>query len=94
MIAWHGIPQARSDGAESFGVEFWRIVPGRRLSRGDESDCIRTVHVSLEKGINFIDTSPFYGLTKSETVLGKALKRIPRDRYILSRPKWGDMARS
>ena len=50
----------------------------------DENDCIRTVHVSLEKGINFIDTSPFYGLTKSETILGKALKGIPRDRYIFA----------
>jgi aryl-alcohol dehydrogenase-like predicted oxidoreductase len=38
----------------------------------------------LDLGINFIDVSPYYGLTKAETVLGKALKGIPRDRYYLA----------
>jgi L-galactose dehydrogenase len=49
----------------------------------DEAEGIRTVHAALDLGINFIDTSPFYGATKSETVLGKALRGIPRDRYFL-----------
>jgi L-galactose dehydrogenase len=49
----------------------------------EESEGIRTVHAALDLGINFIDTSPFYGVTKSETVLGKALRGIPRDRYLL-----------
>jgi L-galactose dehydrogenase len=66
---------ALSFGASSLGGVFHQV---------EESDCIRTVHVSLENGINFIDTSPFYGLTKSETVLGKALKTVPRDTYILA----------
>ena len=34
--------------------------------------------------MNFIDVSPYYGHYKAETVLGKALKDIPRDRYYLS----------
>src|SRR5689334_15695633 len=50
----------------------------------DETEGIRTVHTAIDLGINFIDVSPFYGLTKAETVLGKALKSIPRDRYILA----------
>jgi len=50
----------------------------------EESAAIRTVRVALDAGINFLDSSPFYGLTKSETVLGKALKGVPRDRYILA----------
>jgi L-galactose dehydrogenase len=66
---------ALSFGASSLGGVFGPV---------NESDCIRTVHVSLEKGITFIDTSPFYGLTKSETVLGKALKTVPRDKFILA----------
>jgi L-galactose dehydrogenase len=49
----------------------------------DESEGIRTVHTALDLGINFIDTSPYYGVTKSETVLGKALRGIARDRYLL-----------
>lgn len=50
----------------------------------DESEGIRTVHTALDLGINFIDVSPYYGDTKAETVLGKALKGIARDRYILA----------
>ena len=50
----------------------------------DESEGIRTVHIALDHGINLIDTAPFYGLTKAETVLGKALKGIQRDRYLLA----------
>lgn len=50
----------------------------------NEEDGIRAVHTALDLGINFIDVSPFYGLTKAETVLGKALRGIPRDSYILA----------
>ncbi|MFD2332902.1 aldo/keto reductase [Cohnella sp. GCM10020058] len=50
----------------------------------DEGESIRTVHAAIDAGINYIDVSPYYGLTKAETVLGKALKEIPRDKYVLS----------
>ncbi|MBB6634554.1 aldo/keto reductase [Cohnella thailandensis] len=50
----------------------------------DEADSIRTVHQAIDCGINLIDVSPYYGLTKAETVLGKSLKDIPRDKYFLS----------
>ena len=66
---------ALSFGASSLGGVFKPV---------DESVAIRTVHTALESGINFIDVSPFYGYTKAETVLGKALKGIPRDRYFLA----------
>jgi L-galactose dehydrogenase len=50
----------------------------------DESEATRTVHTAVDLGINFIDVSPYYGITKAETVLGKALKEIPRDKYYLA----------
>lgn len=50
----------------------------------DESEGLRTVEVALDLGINFIDVSPYYGLTKAETVLGRALAGIRRDRYLLA----------
>jgi len=50
----------------------------------DERESIRTVHAALDAGINYIDVSPYYGLTKAETVLGKAIREIPRDRFLLS----------
>ncbi|MCC9076442.1 aldo/keto reductase [Litorilinea aerophila] len=50
----------------------------------DEAEGIRTVHTALDLGINFIDVSPYYGLTRAETVLGKALRGIPRTQYVLA----------
>jgi L-galactose dehydrogenase len=49
-----------------------------------ENEAIRAVHVALDGGINYLDVAPAYGGTVSETVLGKALRGIPRDRYYLS----------
>jgi L-galactose dehydrogenase len=49
-----------------------------------EEDGVRAVHTSLDHGINLIDTAPYYGATKAETVLGKALKGVARDRYLLA----------
>ncbi len=63
-----------SFGASSLGHAF-------RPSELQES--IRSVHTALDLGMNFIDTSPFYGCGISEVVLGFALKGVPRDRYLL-----------
>lgn len=49
-----------------------------------ESEAVAAVHAAVDNGINFIDVSPYYGHYKAETVLGKALLEIPRDRYYLS----------
>ncbi len=64
-----------SYGASSLGSVFRDI---------DEDRGIEAVRVSIENGINFIDVSPYYGVTKAETVLGKALRGIERDRYYLA----------
>lgn len=50
----------------------------------DDAESIRTVHTALDHGVNFIDVSPYYGATKAETVLGRALREIKRDRYYLA----------
>jgi L-galactose dehydrogenase len=50
----------------------------------DEAEGIRTVHTALDLGINFIDVSPYYGVTRAETVLGKALATLSRESYILA----------
>ncbi|MBI2685264.1 MAG: aldo/keto reductase [Acidobacteria bacterium] len=49
---------------------------------GDEAT--KLVHAALDSGINLIDTSPFYGVTRSESVLGPALKGVRRDRFIMA----------
>ena len=62
-------------GASSLGGVFRHI---------SEKDAIEAVFTALDGGINYIDVSPYYGHYKAETVLGKALKNIPREKYFLS----------
>lgn len=50
----------------------------------DEHESIEAVETAIDGGINLIDVSPYYGHYKAETVLGKALRHIPRDKYYLS----------
>ena len=50
----------------------------------NESESFKAVETAIEGGINFIDVSPYYGHYKAETVLGKALRNIPREKYFLS----------
>src|SRR5881628_3662660 len=63
-----------SFGASSLGQEFRNV---------DLDEAIRSVHVALDAGMNFIDTSPFYGRGMSEVLLGVALRGMPRERYLL-----------
>ena len=49
-----------------------------------EEDAIEAVYTAVDSGINLLDVSPYYGHYKAETVLGKALKNIPRNKYYLS----------
>lgn len=49
----------------------------------NELEGIKSVHTAIDLGVNFIDVSPYYGVTRAEVVLGKALKHIPRDAYYL-----------
>lgn len=49
-----------------------------------EKDGIRAVRTAIDLGINFIDVAPFYGRTMAESMLGQALKGIPRERFLLA----------
>lgn len=66
---------ALSFGASSLGSVFRETK---------ESKAVAAVHTAVEGGMNFIDVSPYYGHYKAETVLGKALREIQRDKYYLS----------
>jgi L-galactose dehydrogenase len=50
----------------------------------DEGEAIRAVHAALDCGINYFDVAPAYGGTRSEALLGKALRGVARSRYFLS----------
>ena len=62
-------------GASSLGAVFHDFDKARGLE---------SVFTAIDQGINFIDVSPYYGHYKAETVLGEALRQIPRDKFILS----------
>ena len=61
-------------GASSLGQEFRSVTL---------DEALRSVRVALDCGLNFIDTSPFYGRGMSEVLLGMALKGVPRESYLL-----------
>ena len=63
-----------SFGASSLGQEFRSVAL---------DDALKSVQVALDCGLNFIDTSPFYGRGMSEVLLGIALRGVPRDSYKL-----------
>ena len=64
-----------SFGASSIGAEFRPI---------DVPEAIRCVRTALERGMNYIDTSAYYGRGLSELILGRVLPDIPRESYYLS----------
>jgi L-galactose dehydrogenase len=61
-------------GTSTLGDVFGNIDPG---------EAIRAVHLAVDGGINFFDSSPYYGITLAETRLGEALAGR-RERVILA----------
>ncbi|KAK9166132.1 hypothetical protein Scep_001323 [Stephania cephalantha] len=67
-------------------VGFGASPLGRVFGPVSEEEAIASVRQAFRLGINFFDTSPYYGATLSETMLGKALEALnaPRDQFIVS----------
>ncbi|MES2661101.1 MAG: aldo/keto reductase [Verrucomicrobiota bacterium] len=63
-----------SFGASSLGAEFRSITL---------DEAMLSTRTAIDLGMNFIDTSPFYGRGMSEILLGMGLKNIPRESYLL-----------
>ena len=57
---------------------------GLRNDSESENNAVALVKQAIDLGINFIDTAQAYG---TETVVGKAIEGIPRDRLLLSTKK-------
>jgi pyridoxine 4-dehydrogenase len=50
----------------------------------DENESTATIHAALDAGITLLDTGDFYGMGHNEMLLGRALRGVPRDKYLLS----------
>jgi L-galactose dehydrogenase len=57
---------------------------GGKYGALNEKEAVRAVRTAVDLGVNFIDVAPYYGVTRAEALLGKALKELPREQFFLS----------
>ncbi len=62
----------------AFGA--WAIG-GWMWGGAEETEAIEAIKTAYESGITTIDTAPVYGFGRSEELVGRAMKDIPRDKY-------------
>lgn len=69
------------------GLGAWAIGGSWEWGWGsqDDADSIRTIHQALDRGINWIDTAPVYGLGHSEKVIARALRQTPHKPYVFTK---------
>jgi aryl-alcohol dehydrogenase-like predicted oxidoreductase len=68
----------------AFGT--WQLSP-RFWGEQSKDDAIAAMQLAFERGINFFDTADAYGDGYAETVLGEAIRDLPRDQLVLC-TKW------
>ena len=75
-------------GAWAMGGSGWAFSWGHQ----DDDASIGAIHAALDRGINWIDTAPVYGLGHSEEVVGRAIKGRAKRPYIFTKceRKWGE----
>ncbi|MDP4680518.1 MAG: aldo/keto reductase [Cyclobacteriaceae bacterium] len=62
-------------------ITFGAWAAGGWMWGGNEaSDAIEAMRASYDLGVTSIDTAPIYGMGRSEELVGKAIKDIPRDK--------------
>jgi L-galactose dehydrogenase len=85
-MAGIGVRGVGNTGLKVSSLGFGASPLGNVFGNVKEEDAIASVHEAFRLGINFFDTSPYYGGTLSEKMLGKALKTlmVPRDQYVVS----------
>ncbi len=68
-------------GAWAMGGGGWAFGWGPQ----DDDESIGAIHAALDRGINWIDTAPVYGLGHSEEVVARALKGRANKPYIFTK---------
>jgi myo-inositol catabolism protein IolS len=52
--------------------------------KAEDAEVIKAVEQAHNLGVDFVDTAEAYGMGHSESVLGKALKRVGRDNFVVA----------
>lgn len=65
----------------AFGT--WQLSP-RFWGEQSKDDAMAAMRLAFDKGINFFDTADAYGDGYAETVLGEAIKGLPRDELVIA----------
>ena len=66
------------------GLGAWQLGVNSGWKGMSEKEAVDLVHQAVDKGVNFIDTAPVYGLGTSEERLGKALMDYDRSRMVIN----------
>jgi voltage-dependent potassium channel beta subunit len=69
------------------GLKVSEIALGAWITMGsqiDENISSELIHTAYEQGINFFDNADAYAMGQAETVMGKAIKDIPREGLVIS----------
>ncbi|BCB05225.1 aldo/keto reductase [Bacillus sp. KH172YL63] len=65
------------------GLGTWQFSGTKDWDQFNKNEAINIVHHAIDRGVNFIDTAPVYGLGHAETVVGEAIKG-KRDKVFLA----------
>jgi aryl-alcohol dehydrogenase-like predicted oxidoreductase len=68
-------------GAWAIGGGQWEFAWGAQ----DDTESIAAIRAGLDRGINWIDTAPAYGLGHSETIVGRAVKGLAKRPYVFTK---------
>lgn len=80
--------------ALGFGAMRMPMIKGRRDTKRrtgvDVEEAVRMMHRAFDLGVSYFDTAYGYHQGWSETIVGKALKSVPRDRFMVTTkmPVW------
>ena len=69
------------------GIQLSAISIGGWLNFGswiDDDEAIKLIHQAFSAGINLFDVADVYANGQAETVLGKALKELPREQVVVA----------
>lgn len=58
--------------------------PGLALIHYDQPQCTAGIRSALDRGVNYFDVAPAYGMGQCETKLGIGLEGVERSRYFLA----------